>query len=137
LRAQLTILRQKPPQGKTLRDVPVPGSSPHNGARNARARRDCRRARVIEIDVKGDDAHVVSLLHGRHCRPSDFGEPMQRMVGTFNYWLRCSPQGRQICKYLHNTRWNRGNCWIYQNAHNAAEKDPSAPPRRKLAFPPG
>jgi SnoaL-like domain len=84
---------------------------------------------VIEIDVKGDDAHVVSLLHAQHYQPNEFGEPIQRMVGTYDYWLHRSPAGWQIYKYLHNTSWNEGNYWIYQNALNAAEKASSAPPK--------
>lgn len=84
---------------------------------------------VTEIDVKGDDAHVVSLLHAQHYLPNDNGESVQRMIGTYDYWLRRSPSGWQIYKYVHNTGWNEGNYWIYENAANARNKALATAPK--------
>jgi hypothetical protein len=84
---------------------------------------------VTEIDVQGDDAHVASLLHAQHYQPNEFGEPVQRMIGTYDYWLRRSPTGWKIYKYLHNTSWNEGNYWIYQNAADARNKAIASTPK--------
>jgi SnoaL-like domain len=84
---------------------------------------------VTEVDVKGDDAHVVSLLHAQHYQPNELGEPVQRMIGTYDYWLRRAPDGWKIYKYLHNTSWNEGNYWIYENAANARNKALATAPK--------
>jgi hypothetical protein len=75
----------------------------------------------LRMEITGDEAYVVSLLHAQHYLPNPKGEPVQRMVGWYENWLVRTPQGWKFRKIVQHVDWNEGNWWIFEKAAGISE----------------
>ncbi len=64
---------------------------------------------VLTIDVEGDRAHAISLLHARHHDPDAPGGPGQTMIGHYLSDLARTDEGWKITRSVHRLGWNEGN----------------------------
>ncbi|HEV2605581.1 MAG TPA: nuclear transport factor 2 family protein [Microvirga sp.] len=75
----------------------------------------------LSVEIKGDEAYVVSLLHAQHFLPNKQGAPIQKMVGRYENWLIRTPQGWRFRKMVQHIDWNEGNWWIFDKAAGKAK----------------
>jgi hypothetical protein len=77
---------------------------------------------TLELDVRGDDAVVVAMLHAQHFLPNDKGDSVQRMIGTYDVTLRRTAHGWKIGRIALKAQWHEGNYWIYEEANRRAQQ---------------
>ncbi|MBX9646647.1 MAG: nuclear transport factor 2 family protein [Xanthobacteraceae bacterium] len=75
----------------------------------------------LKMEITGDEAYVVSLLHAQHYLPNKMGEPVQRMVGWYENWLVRSVESWKFRKMVQHIDWNEGNWWIFEKAAGTAK----------------
>lgn len=69
-----------------------------------------------KIVVDGDAAYVCVMLHAQHYKKNDWGEPVQIMVGTHNFWMRRHGDTWRIHKVIEELSWNEGNYKVFELA---------------------
>lgn len=66
--------------------------------------------------VRGNDAFARTLLHAQHYLPNAQGEPVQRMVGSYDVWFARTEDGWRIRKMVQSITWNEGNWYVFMKA---------------------
>ena len=67
---------------------------------------------TLALDIAGDEASVVAMLHAQHYLPNEQGAPVQRMIGTYDLSLNRTEDGWRICNLVLKAEWNEGNSWV-------------------------
>lgn len=73
-------------------------------------------AMPLSIEIEGDQASCISMLHAQHYMPNHKGGSVQRMIGHYeNFFVRTN-QGWKINKIIQHINWNEGNWYIFELA---------------------
>lgn len=75
----------------------------------------------LHIRLDGDEAYAVSSLHAQHFLPNTHGDPVQRMIGRYENWLRRTDKGWRIYKVVQHIDWNEGNWRVFELAAAVGE----------------
>ncbi len=75
----------------------------------------------LSIMIDGDRAEVVSMLHAQHFLKEARGEPVQRMIGSYDISLIRSDTGWKIVKIVQHIDWNEGNWYVFNKAAGISE----------------
>jgi hypothetical protein len=70
----------------------------------------------LSININGDEAMCISMLHAQHYLPNEKGESIQRMIGYYENFLLRTSQGWKINKMIQHINWNEGNWYIFELA---------------------
>ena len=73
----------------------------------------------LKIDLYGDRAMCISLLHAQHFQPNAKGGDMQKMVGRYENHLIRIEQEWKIQRCIQTISWNEGNWSIFEEAARA------------------
>jgi hypothetical protein len=73
-------------------------------------------AMPLSININGDEAMCISMLHAQHYLPNEKGESIQRMIGYYENFLLRTSQGWKINKMIQHINWNEGNWYIFELA---------------------
>ncbi|MEM9189046.1 MAG: nuclear transport factor 2 family protein [Myxococcota bacterium] len=69
-----------------------------------------------KIVIEDNAAYVSVMLHAQHYLKNDWGEPVQIMVGTHNFWMRRHGDTWKIHKVIEELSWNEGNYKVFELA---------------------
>lgn len=75
----------------------------------------------LSIQIKGDEAYVISLLRAKHYQPNEKGDPTQTMFGYYENWLKRTDEGWKIYKVVQHIDWNEGNYYVFEKAAGLSE----------------
>ncbi len=75
----------------------------------------------LAIAIDGDRAEAVAMLHAQHFLKEARGEPVQRMIGSYDVSLVRSDAGWKIVKIVQHIDWNEGNWYVFNKAAGISE----------------
>lgn len=75
----------------------------------------------LSIDIEGDGAEVVAMLHAQHFLDDARGQPVQRMIGSYDISVTRTDNGWKIVKVVQHIDWNEGNWYVFNKAAGISE----------------
>lgn len=73
----------------------------------------------LKIEILGDRAVCISLLHAQHFQPNIKGGDLQKMVGRYENHLIRTERDWKIHRCIQTISWNEGNWVIFEEAARA------------------
>ncbi len=67
---------------------------------------------TLALNITGDEANVIAMLHAQHYLPNNQGAPVQRMIGTYDLSMNRTENGWRIYSLVLKAEWSEGNSWV-------------------------